>query len=192
MIKQRFTDLKFSKRAGVWTAAVAVLTAGGVAFALLMSQVTLTGSSITTGTTGLAISPDDANYSNTYTGFDFANIIPGSQPSQNEHFYLKNTGTMPLAIKLGINNVPDNPSGVDLSKVHVLLIPNTTHTHFDFTMQSLIDAGSQGVAIDSANNLPVGAKEEYTMQINMDADAVNGPNASLSNIDFVITGAATN
>lgn len=177
-------------------AAAVVLAAGGVAFALLQSQVSLTGNSVTTGTTGLDISPNDTNYSNTYTGFNFSGVIPGSQPSQTEHFLLKNVGSAPLAIRLGISSVPSNPHGVDLSKVHVILTPYSTDTYMpgtplDFPVQSLVDAGSSGVPVDYPANLAVGMKEEYNLQISMDGDAVNGSNASLSNIDFQFTGIAS-
>lgn len=179
---------------GAMLAVLAV--SGGVAFAILQSQANLTGNSVNTGTAGLVISPNDTNYSNTYAGFNFSGIIPGAQASQTEHFLLKNSGTTPLAIRFGVTGTPTNPSGIDLSKVHVLLAPYSTDTYmpltpFDFTLQSLIDAGDAGVAVEYPAALSVGMKEEYNVQVAMDADAVDGNHASLSDIDFSFTGVAT-
>lgn len=174
-----------------------LLLAGGVAFALLQSQAKLTGNSISTQSAGLYISQNDTNYGTTTAGYSFANIIPGSQPSQTEHFMLKNTGSSPLALKIGVTSTPANPSNVDLAKVHVILTPYSTVTYMpgtplNYTLQSLIDAGSDGVPVDYPSPLAVSSKEEFNIQIAMDADAVNGTNAALSNIDLGFTGVATN
>ncbi len=172
-----------------------LLVTGGVAFALLQSRVTLTGNSVTTDTAGLLISANDADYSDASAGFDFSGIIPGSQASQTEHLTLKNTGSVPLAIRLGVSGTPSNPYGVDLSKVHVILTPYDIATYLpatplDFTLQSLIDAGDAGEAVSYPSVLPVSIKDVYDVQIAMDADAVNGPDASLNNIDLTFTGTA--
>ncbi|HEX5744452.1 MAG TPA: hypothetical protein VFX84_03335 [Candidatus Saccharimonadales bacterium] len=199
-IPRNFDNLKKlrPRRAGKPSlgAMLAVLAvSGGVAFALLQSHASLTGNSVTTGTAGLLISPNDTNYSNTYAGFSFSGIVPGMQASQTEHFLLKNTGTTPLAIRFGVTSTPANPSGIDLSKVHVMLAPYSTETYMpttplDFTLQSLVEAGDAGVAVEYPSMLSVGMKEEYNVRIAMDADAVDGNSASLSGIDFGFTGVA--
>lgn len=194
MIRQKFANLK-GRSAGLLVALLIV--AGGVAFALLQSQAKLTGNSISTQSAGLLISQNDTNYGQTTTGYSFANIIPGSQSSQTEHFMLKNTGTSPLALKISVTSVPANPSNIDLTKVHVILTPYSTVTYMpgtsiDYTLQSLVDAGSTGAPVDYPSPLAVGTKEEFNIKVAMDADAVNGANASLSNIDLGFTGVASN
>jgi hypothetical protein len=197
-IPRNFDNLKKLRlrRPSLLTALAIVLTTGGVAFALLQSRTTLTGNSIQTATTGLLISRNDTNYSNTAAGYAFTGIIPGSRASQTEHFMLKNTGSSPLALKLGVAAAPDNPAGVDLAKVHVILTPYSLDTYMpgtpqDFTLQSLIDSGEDGLPIDYPSPLAVGTKEEFNVQVDMDADAVDGSGASLSQLDLALTGAAT-
>lgn len=195
-IPKGFDNLKkLKQRPSLITMLAMLLLTGGVAFALLQSQATLTGNSIQTQTAGLVISQNDTNYGPTTAGYDFSGIIPGSQASQTEHFMLKNTGSSSLALKLGVADVPDNPSGADLSKVHVILTPYSTDTFLpgtpqDFTLQSLIDAGDAGSAVDYPDSLSAGAKEEFNVQMSMDADAVDGSGASLSNLDLALTGTA--
>lgn len=197
MVRPKFAKLKISKRSAVLIAAAAVIT-GGVAFALLQSQAKLTGNSIQTGTTGLLISQNDSNYNTSTTGYPFAGIIPGVQTSQTEHFFLKNTGSTPLALKLSDTSVPANPANVDLSKVNVIITPYSLTTFMpgtpqSFSLQSLVDADvSGGLDIDYPAALAPGAKEEFNIQVSMDSDAVSGSGASLSNIDLSLTGVATN
>jgi type II secretory pathway pseudopilin PulG len=174
---------------------IILIAAAGVAFAFLQSQAKLTGNSIQTQTAGLLISQNDANYSASASGYSFAGIIPGSQPSQTEHFMLKNTGSAQMALKLGVAGPFTNPSDVDLSKVHVILTPYSTVTSMpgtpqDFTLQSLVDAGPSGAAVNYPGSLSAGSKEEFNLQISMDADAVNASGASLANLDLVFTAIA--
>lgn len=176
--------------------AAAMLLLGGVAFALLQSQANLTGNSISTGSAHLLISQNDTNYGPSTSGYAFAGIIPGSQASQTEHFLLKNTGSAPLSLKMNLNSAPTNPDGVDLSKVHIILTPYSTVTYMpgtpqDFTLQSLLDAGPAGIAVDYPDPLPSSTKEEFNIQMSMDDDAVNGTSsASLSSVDLGFIGDA--
>lgn len=193
---KRFNILRSRrKQAGVVIAGV--LLAGGVAFAFLQSQAQLTGNSISTASTGLAISDTDSNYGSADHGFAFGGIIPGVQASQTEHFLLKNTGSTPLALRLAAANPSANPSHIDLSKVQVVLTPYNLTTYMPgtpqtFSLQSLIDAGSSGAALTYPDKLAAGTKEEFNIQVSMDADAVSGSSAALSGIDLTFTGAATN
>ena len=174
---------------------VLALAVGGVAFALLMTQATLTGNSISTESANMVISQNDSNYGPSTSGYAFAGIIPGSQASQTEHFLLKNVGNAPLALKMNLTSAPSNPAGADLAKIHVILTPYSTTTFMpatpqDFTLQSLLDAGPEGVAVDYPNPLAASSKEEFNVQMSMDADAVSGTSASLSNIDLGFIGTA--
>lgn len=195
MIRRRFTNIRFL-RPSTAILAVLLMVAGGVAFALLHSQAKLTGNSIHTDTAALDISQNDTNYGPSTAGYDFSGIIPGSQPSQTEHFLLKNIGSSPLALSLAATSAPSNPSNVDLNKVHVIVTPYSTDTYMpgtpqSFTLQSLIDSdASGGLPVDYPALLSIGQKEEFNIQISMDADAADGSNASLSNIDLGFSGTA--
>jgi hypothetical protein len=194
-MKQSITKSGRYKKAGIMIATV--LMAGGAAFAIMQSQAKLTGNSIQTGSTGLLISPNDTNYAQAASGFNFTGLIPGAQASQTEHFLLKNTGNTALALKVAAANMPTNPANVDLSKVKVILTPYSLVTFMpstpqSFPLQSLIDANATGGApITYPEKLAIGTKEEFNIQIAMDADAVNGSSATLANLDFIFTGAAT-
>lgn len=171
--------INLRKRQQIGLAAVTfLLIAGGVAFALLQSQAKLNGNSIETDSASLVISPNDITYSNAATGYKFAHIIPGVQASQTEHIFLRNMSVAPLALKVGVPTAPDNPDGVDLSKVKVILSPydmssHTPQTPQSFSLQSLISPDGSG-AVNYPGGLSPGAIEEFDIQIAMDADAVNG------------------
>jgi hypothetical protein len=178
---------------------VAALTlfAGGVAFALLRSQATLSGNSIETDSANLVISQNDTTYSNSAAGYRFAHIIPGAQPSQTEHFFLRNAGTAALALKVDAPAAPGNPANVDLSKVRIILAPYDMTTHLpgapqSFSLQSLIDSAADGGSAIDYPALGPNAIEEFDIQAAMDQDAVNGSAAtSLSNLNLTFSGAAT-
>ncbi|MDB5169504.1 MAG: hypothetical protein JWO41_860 [Candidatus Saccharibacteria bacterium] len=179
-------------RAVLVVAAVAVVT-GGVTFAGLQSQQSkLTGNVIQTATANLQVSNDGTTYSNSQTGFVFANLIPGGQamPSGGFPVYLKNAGGTPLSLKLAVSSPPSNPDNADLSKVNVIL-KLTTGQSQTFSMQSLIDSSTTGGAtITSPSQLNPNVVSQYTLQIQMASDAVTGPSATIGNIDFSFSGTA--
>lgn len=194
MKRPRIINLRLRKRVGI-PAVLTVLAAAGVAYALLQTQANLTGNSISTESAYLVISQNDTNYSQTTSGYDFTGIIPGVQASQTEHFLLKNAGSAALALKMGLISTPSNPAGIDLGKVHVILTPFSTETYLpgtpqDFTMQSLLDAGAAGVAIDYPDPLAADSKEEFNIQMDIDDGAVGAGGTTLSNIDLGFTGTA--
>jgi hypothetical protein len=195
MFRRRFKNIK-ALRPSAGTVAALLIVAGGMAFALLQSQARLTGNSIHTASAGLVISQNDTNYGPNTTGYDFSGVIPGSQASQTEHLFLKNTGSAPLSFRLASTGIASNPSGADLDKVHVILTPYQTGTSMpgtqqSFSLQSLIDADAAGgLAVDYPSSLAPGSKEEFNIQIAMDADAISGSGAALSGIDLGFTGSA--
>jgi hypothetical protein len=165
-----------------------LLLMGGITYAVLMSLPdTLTGNTITTANANLLISTDGTNFSTTYPGFDFNNLVPGgsSVPITGYAFYLKNTGGVSLTPKLSIASQPTNPSNVGLDKVNIIVttvgsgVPSQT-----FTLQSLLTGGQ---TIGNANLSP-GQNQQYKLQVSMAADAMSGSSASLSGIDLVFSG----
>lgn len=189
MKKSSFTKNIFK---AMFIATLFVGIGGGVAFAILQSQQNLlTGNTISTATANLQISTDNLNFSNSKIGFDFNNIVPGgvAVPVAGHSFQLKNSGGTPLALKFYIKSIPLNPSNIDLNKVNIILttvggsVPPQT-----FTIQSLIDSLSTGGLSISPTNLEVNNSQLFKLQASMNADAISGQSASLSNIDFVFEG----
>src|SRR3954466_4669255 len=78
----------------------------GVTFAALQSQqAVLSANTIQTASANLLIGTASATstaYSNSHSGFTFANVVPGgpAMPTDGNTFYLKNTGTATLALKI--------------------------------------------------------------------------------------------
>jgi hypothetical protein len=174
-----------------------ILMIGGAAFAVLQGQATLSGSSISTATSSLMISDDDTNYSSADHGFAFAGIIPGQRASQTEHFTLKNTGDTSLALHMSAGSQAAFTPDADLSKVNIILTPHNiggaTGTSESFSLQSLLDANSSGgEALIAPSTLGQNGRQGFDIQVAMDADAVSGSSATLSNLDLVFTGVGTN
>lgn len=187
---------KIQKWKKLWIATgVVVLSAGGLAFALLQSHADLTGNSIQTDSAGLLISKDTNIYSISANGYAFTHVIPGYQASQAEPIFLENTGSAPLALRLKAANPPTNADNMDLSKVKVVLTPraagtNAPGTPQSFPLQSLIDS-PEGMPIDSPAALAPSDHQRFDIQMSMDADAVNGSSAALSNLDLTFNGVAS-
>lgn len=179
-------------------AAVIVLSiiavSGGVSYAALYSQqAKLTGNTIQTATANLQLSNDGTHYSDTLVGYTFNGIVPGGPavPSDGNVVCVKNTGDSPLALKFAITSTPLNPEAVDLLKVHVIVTPTAGGSPQNFTLQSLITTEKNGgLALTSATKLLAGESATYRIQISMDLDALNGPSASISNLDFSFSGTA--
>jgi hypothetical protein len=180
-----------------WLRAIGVVLAvivivSGVTFAALQSQQdTLTGNTIETATANLQLSIDGTSYGDTRTGFDFNNIIPGGPavPTAGYSFYLKNAGGTSLSLKLAVISQPTNLSGVDLTKVNVLLTTVGSGTAAQsFALQSLIDGADSGGLAITSGILASGVAQQYRLQVSMAADAVTGSSASLGNIDFALSG----
>jgi hypothetical protein len=177
-------------RALTMVIAVAGVT-GGVTFAGLQSQQSkLTGNLIQTTTANLQVSNDGTTYSNSQTGFSFANLVPGGQamPLSGYPIYLKNAGGAPLSLKLAVSSPPSNPDSADLTKVNVILKLSSGQSQ-TFSLQSLVDSAvTGGVTITNPSQLNPNVISQYTLQIQMASDAVNGPSATISNIDFSFSG----
>lgn len=189
--------MKLSTKSKTLARAVGVVAAvmvvvSGVTFAALQSQQdTLTGNTIETATANLQLSTDGVNYSDSHTGFDFNNLIPGGSPMPVAGYsmYLKNSGGTPLALKLSVNGPVSNPQNVDLFKVHVLLTTVGGDSVQTFNLSSLAETAN---GLDITGNLPAGASQQYKLQVQMDTDALTGSSASLGNIDLVFKGLAVN
>ena len=173
-----------------------VLAVGGVTFAALQSQLgVVRGNTIQTAVASLQVSPNGSTFSSSMDGYVFGNLIPGGQPSPMYGYpvYLKNVGTSPLAVKLSISGPVSNPDSVDLSKVHVILSTNSGGTPQNILMQDLISAAATGgIAVNQASHVIPSQVMSYSIQVQLDADAIHGPSANLSNVDFNFGAVAVN
>jgi hypothetical protein len=181
----------------VMVMAVVGAVVSGVTFAALTSQqAVLAGNTIETATADLRVSTDGTTYSNSLSGFDFANIVPGGSavPAAGYNFYLKNFGGTPLLLKLSVGSTIANPNNVDLSKVNVILSSIGSGAQpQSFTLAALIAANTTGgVALTSPSPLMNGTQQKFAVQVSMASDAFSGSNASLGSIDFDFSGLATN
>jgi hypothetical protein len=181
--------LALARVISITTALIILIT--GVTFAALQSQQNvLAGNTISTATANLQLSTDGTTYADSRTGFDFNNIIPGGSavPAAGYSFYLKNAGGTPLTLKLAVGSTPTNPSGVDLSKVNVILTTvGSGAGSQSFTLQSLLTPG--GVSVTGAS-LASASAQQYKLQVSMAVDAVTSSSANLGNIDFDFSGTA--
>lgn len=181
--------------------AVAVVTAvsivvTGVTFAALQSQAgVLRGNIIQTAVASLQVSRDGTTYSSTMDGYVFGNLVPGgaSSPTGGYPVYVKNIGTTPLAVNISVKGPIANTDNVDLSKVHVQLTPINGGAGQNMLLQDLIAASSTGgIPVNSTDRLNPSQAFGYLLRISLDGDAVTGPSATLSNIDFSFGAVAIN
>ncbi len=193
---KQFTKSKIMRGAISVTAGLAVILSG-VAFAALQSQPgVLRGNTIQTASANLEVSPNNINFSNSMEGYSFNDLIPGGQPLPNPAYrvFLRNSGSTPLALKLGVSGQIANPNSVNLNKVHIILTsPSDSSMKDNLTLQDLINANSSGgLVLAHANRLNSGEVTSFLIQVSMESDAITGPTASLSNIDLNFGALAVN
>lgn len=176
-------------------ASVAIVVTGVTFAALQSQQAVLSGNTIQTASANLLIgtaSATSTEFSNSHSGFTFTNIVPGgpAQPVDGNSFYLKNTGTATLAIKLAVGTTPTNTSNVDLSKVTVTITRVDTGTTQSGSLQSLIDGNPSGGLSLTDPLVPASNGVQYKLSISMSDDAFTGSSAAIGAIDFVFSGTA--
>ena len=167
-----------------------------VTYASLQSPTAaLTGNSIQSATANLLIGTASATstaYGATHSGFTFTNVVPGGPavPATGSIFYLKNTGTTTLALKLVANGTPTNPANVDLSKVNIQVTRVDTSATQTVSLQTLMDSSAAGGLALTDNLAPGSTGVQYTLSVSMSADAItgSGANATVGPFDFVFSG----
>ncbi|MDB5170619.1 MAG: hypothetical protein JWO35_313 [Candidatus Saccharibacteria bacterium] len=192
---KQVVNLKALARAVAVVAAVSIVVSG-VTFAALQSQAgVLKGNIIQTAVASLQVSPNGVTYSSSMDGYVFGNLVPGGQSSPNNGYpvYVKNVGTTPLAVKLSVKGLVTNPDGVDLTKVHVQLTPIAGGASQNILLQDLIAADTTGgIALNLGTRLNQDQSIVYLLRVSLDADAVVGSSATLSNVDFNFGALAVN
>lgn len=167
-------------------ATIVLSLVAGLAYALLQTQGSVLGSTITTGNADLLISADGVHYGKSIPGFNFTNALPGgyATPAGGYPIYLKNNGSTALAMDLSINGTPSNPNSADLARINFNLIDaGGQATPQTFALETLID-GQKPLEAD----LAAGASREYKLQAALLPTADQG--AAISGIDLVFTGTA--
>jgi hypothetical protein len=190
---RRLRRLLLFIRTGGIVASVAVIVSGVTFAALQSQQVKLSGNTIQTATANLLLSTDGINYGAAQPGFVFDAIVPGGPavPAAGYPVFLKNAGGAPLALKLAVGSTPANLDTLDLGKVHVILVPTTGGSVQNFALQGLMSAsGVGGQAILSPGQLAPGATAGYKLQVSMESEALSGPGATVSGLDFSFSGTA--
>lgn len=181
---------------GIITAVMVLVT--GVTFATLQSQqAVLKGNSLVTAMAELKISKDNITYANILDGYNFYNLIPGGSPTptNGNPVYLQNTGSVALAAKISVSESLSNSNNVDLTKVHVILLPSGGGVPQNITLKDLVTASANGgIALTGGglNHINASGNASFAMQIMLDSDAVNGSNANISNLIFNFDATAIN
>lgn len=195
-INTKITTIKRVDKQILSIITVLMLALTGVTYAALQSQsAILQGNTIQTATANLQLSSNGTTYSSQLDGYSFVNLIPGGQPTPLNGYpvYLKNSGSTPLSLKLSISKPVTNADNVDLSKVHVLLSPMGAGAGQNIPLQDLVTTGTNsGVALTTATRIIPSQSLGYTLQVSMDADAISGPSATISNVDFSFGATAVN
>lgn len=173
--------------------AVAVLV-GGVTFAALTSQATLTNSSISSATANLLLWDGDT-FESTAPGFTVTGLVPGT--GVTNAFYFKNSGGVPLNITA---NVPALPGSAGFSDWHNLLVtisstnpgcvgPATVNTNmYDLNAGQVslpcppLTAGAQG------SNVVLATEGNYTMKFDIVPGSITGSVVTVDNFNMVFTG----
>jgi hypothetical protein len=176
--------------------AIAVLSAVGlittaVTFAAIQSNGNvLTGNTIQTATAALQISTDGSSYDNDVPGFTFSGLVPGGKAQSaaigSSTVYLKNNGTSALTLALTIPTPPTLTGTVDLAKVSLQLVP-LANTNAVQTIPLASLTTGQWVSVANSS-VAKGAVVQFHLQVVMDADAVSGNGATISNLNLSFSG----
>lgn len=173
-----------------------IILSGGVTFAALQSQAAVVkGNSIQTALASMQVSSDGINYTNSMNGYTFEGLIPGGSyvPANGYPIYLKNVGTTPLSLRISVAPNLSNNNLVDLSKVRVSLSPMAGGAGQNVSLQDLINSNSTGGAVlNQGTRVTSGQTSGLFIKIMMEADAITGPSANISNLDFNFDAVAVN
>lgn len=172
---------------------VGVITTAATFAALQSQNAVLSSNTISTATAFLLVSNDGTSFNNTKTGFSFSNVTPGGAPvpAGGYNFYLKNTGTANLSIKLTLDATPSGLSGIDTTKVYLNL--NRADDGFSDTisLKSLMDSMTAGPIVLN-NVVNAGTTAQYNITASMDSGAYSGTGGgTVSGIDLVFSGAGS-
>lgn len=186
---------------GVFSAVAIV--AGGVTYAALTSQATLTANTISSANASLLLWDGDS-FENTAPGFNVTGLIPG-QGSDEYKFYAKNAGDSAMTVTAKVPTAPAEPAGgYDFSGWENLKVtfksyaPDCGGTD---TVQTTMAALLAGEVALPCNPLDEGAQGDtgnaategnYSVKFDIAPESVTGDSPAVGNFDIVFTGTAAN
>jgi hypothetical protein len=194
--------MKLSKRINPVTRAIGVFGAvaivvGGVTYAVMQSQATLTNNTISSATASLQVdNTDDATngFGTSDVGFQFTNLVPGAGYGDPQNFSLHNAGTSNLQVT--VYATAGTVTGVlDKNKVHVKFTNTSLSTpgSVEYTLAQL-EANFNGlpgvVGTDFLDTSTPGETNEFEVQVKLDEGATGASGASNSGFNLVFTGTA--
>ena len=179
---------------GVFSA-VAII-AGGVTYAALQSQATLTDNTISSATASLQVDNTDngLGFSSSDAGFQFTNLLPGAGYSDAKHFKLHNAGTSNLQVTV-YATAGTVTGALDKNKVHVKFTNQSLSTpgSAEYTLAQL-EANFNGlpgvVGTDFLDTSEPGETNAFDVQVKLDDGAVGGSGAADTGFNLVFTGTA--
>lgn len=188
---QRISIINPTLRAIGVISAVAVLV-GGVTFAALNSQATLTNSSINSATASLKLWDGDS-WDSTAPGFIITDLIPGT--GVTKPLYMQNAGTVGLNV---VAHVPVAPSATGFSGWENLTVAIKSYKPAcGITVNTnMADLLAGDVALP-CNTFTAGAAGDgnvqwtegnYDFKFDITPAAVTGSSASVGNFDIVFSG----
>jgi hypothetical protein len=164
---------------------VAVLAVSVTFAALSSNSVVLADNQFATGTAHLQIWNGSAFTDSPVSGFDFTNIIPGTETAPYT-FYLKNTGDVPLSISSvsDFGAIPTNI--VDPTQVTVKITNvDQSNVFTTYTLSQLWDSTPDALP---GSSIGAGVQNQYDVTVLVAPGAVSGSSASLTNLDLTFTG----
>lgn len=206
MIKRAFHVSPVLRSVGV-ISAVAVLV-GGVTFAALQSQATLTDNTISSASAGLLVDGNgDEQFSEEEAGFAFEGIVPGLTPSEVKEFSLKNEGDTDLKVKAKVSyngdhheegdgnrtfngdgdwdpTIPELPEGVTAADI-IFTFKAEGGLPIETTWEQL--SSHKGRAI--LDRLMADSTKKVTVQVSI-AETVEADAIDIGSFDIVFTGKA--
>lgn len=193
--------MKLTKKVSPLTRALGVFSAvaiivGGVTYAALQSQATLSDNTISSATATLQVNNTDngGTFGTSDTGFQFTNLLPGAGYGDAQHFDLKNAGTSNLQVT--VYATAGTVTGtLDKNKVHVKFTNQSLSTPGSavYTLAQL-EANYNGlpgvVGTDFLDTSSPGEENTFDVQVKLDDGAVGGSGAANSGFNLVFTGTA--
>lgn len=172
-------------------ALVTALALIGLVYAALLSNPSIVrGSTITTASAYLRVSTDGQHFNEQVSGFDFTNIMPGSnlQPVPGKNLSLRNDGTSRLELRIKAD--PLQATNIDLARVYIAF----TRSDSGSAQQYALSALTSGRLTKLGIILNPGQRIDYTLQARVEEGAI--PNTTqpvvLSGINLVFDGSTEN
>lgn len=189
---KRFKKIGPLLRSAVILGALGV-TVTGITFASLQSRdATLNNSMISSATADLLIGPTADQTADSMGGFNFTNVEPGAVASaaNDRTFYLQNDGTTRLDLKMTISKNLQWPTGVDISKVYLVVTPPFGDPVQKVSLSALYDSYDKGYT-PLGWTIDAGTTGLYKIQALIDSDAITDSSAAgitISSLSIIFSG----